>query len=123
MAPARVALVTDAMRAAGMPDGRYSLARLEVEVRRENGQRSARLASGALAGSLLTMDAAVRTMVREAGLSLEHALPLASTVPARALGLDGKGRIAAGADADLVELDDDLAAARVWIGGEELSRA
>src|SRR5688572_33026130 len=74
------------MRAAGMPDGRYALAALDVEVR----DGCARLANGALAGSLLTMDAAVRTMVREAGLPLDLVLPLASEVAARALGIDGR---------------------------------
>jgi N-acetylglucosamine-6-phosphate deacetylase len=52
---------------------------------------------------------------------LAAVLPLASTVPARALGLAGKGRLVAGADADLVELDDALRVARAWIGGEELA--
>lgn len=115
-APRRVALITDAMRAAGMPEGRYALARLDVEVR----DGSARLANGSLAGSLLTMDTAVRTMVFEAGVRLAQVLPLASEVPARALGLEAKGRIASGADADLVDLDDDLRAVRVWIAGESL---
>ena len=117
-APRRVALITDAIRAAGMPDGRYGLARLEVEVR----EGGARLPSGALAGSLLTMDAAVRTMVLGAGVRLALALPLASEIPALALGLAAKGRIAPGADADLVELDDDLRATRVWIAGDALEQ-
>ena len=112
-APRRVALITDAMRAAGMPQGRYALAGLDVEVR----DGSARLANGSLAGSLLTMDAAVRTMVLEAGVRLDQALPLASEVPASALGLAAKGRIVPGADADLVELDGELRAARTWIAG------
>jgi N-acetylglucosamine-6-phosphate deacetylase len=116
--PFRVALVTDAMRAAGMPDGRYRLARLEVDVH----GGTARLADGTLAGSLLTMAGAVRTMVREAGLPLPRVLPLATSVPARALGLAGRGAIAAGASADLVELDDELRAARVWIEGAEVAR-
>ena len=70
-APRRVALVTDAMRAAGMPDGRYALARLEVEVR----EGGARLPSGALAGSLLTMDAALRAMVLAAGVRSRWRFP------------------------------------------------
>jgi N-acetylglucosamine-6-phosphate deacetylase len=115
LAPQRVALITDAMRAAGMHDGRYTLARLDVEVH----DGCARLANGALAGSLLTMDAAVSTMARDAGLPLPQVLPLATQIPARALGLTGKG-IAAGGDADLVELDDGLRAARVWIAGGEV---
>jgi len=116
LAPQRVALITDAMRAAGMPDGRYTLARLDVEVR----DGCARLVSGALAGSLLTMDAAVRTMVRKAEMPLEFALPLASSVPAGELGLAKIGRIASGADADFTELDADLHSARVWIAGDVL---
>jgi N-acetylglucosamine-6-phosphate deacetylase len=113
--PERLALISDAIRAAGMPEGRYRLARLEVEV----AEGTARLAGGALAGSLLTMAGSVRTMVREAGVPLSRVLPLASAVPAAALGLAGHGRIAPGAPADLVELDDDLRAARVWIAGSE----
>jgi N-acetylglucosamine-6-phosphate deacetylase len=112
----RVALVTDAMRACGMPPGRYRLGDLEATV--EGG--TARLESGALAGSLLTMAGAVRTMVA-AGVPLARVLPLASTVPAGLLGLPGKGRIAAGADADLVELDEELRVVRIWIGGEEVA--
>ncbi len=118
-APRRVALITDAMRAAGMPEGRYALARLDVEVRDGN----ARLANGSLAGSLLTMDAAVRTMVFDAGVRLAQVLPLAAEVPARALGPTAQARIETDADADLVELDDDLRAARVWIGGREVPAA
>jgi N-acetylglucosamine-6-phosphate deacetylase len=117
--PFRVALVTDAMRAAGMPDGRYRLARLEVEVR----DGTARLPSGALAGSLLTMAGAVRTMVREAGLPLARVLPLASSVPGRALGLSSRGAIAAGAGADLVEREEELRATRGWIESVEMTRA
>ena len=113
----RVALVTDAMRACGMPPGAYRLARLEVRV--EDG--AARLPDGTLAGSLLTMAGAVRTMVHDAGVPLARVLPLASTVPAGLLGLPGKGRIAAGADADLVELDPELRVVRTWIAGEEVA--
>jgi N-acetylglucosamine-6-phosphate deacetylase len=112
----RVVLVTDAMRACGMPAGRYELGGLPVTV--EDG--AARLGDGTLAGSLLTMAAAVRTMVHAAGLPLVAVLPLAAAVPARALGLTRKGRIAGGFDADLVELDEALRVARVWIAGEEL---
>jgi N-acetylglucosamine-6-phosphate deacetylase len=66
------------------------------------------------------MAGAVRTMVA-AGVPLARVLPLASTVPAGLLGLPGKGRIAAGADADLVELDEDLRVVRTWIAGEEVA--
>src|SRR5262249_36172477 len=93
--PDRVCLITDAMRAAGMPHGAYRLGALDVTV----GEDGARLADRTLAGSVLTMAGAVRTMVERAGLPLASVLPLASTVPSRAMGLAGKGRIAHGADA------------------------
>jgi N-acetylglucosamine-6-phosphate deacetylase len=113
--PDRTCLITDAMRACGMPHGSYRLGPLDVTV----GAGGARLADGALAGSVLTMAGAVKTMVESAGLPLSEVLPLASAVPAHAMGLADKGRIAPHMDADLVELDDALEVTRVWIGGEE----
>ncbi|WP_036328405.1 N-acetylglucosamine-6-phosphate deacetylase [Microbispora sp. ATCC PTA-5024] len=102
----RTALITDAMAAAGMGDGRYPLGPMTVNV--ENGV--ARLAEGgAIAGSTLTMDVAFRRTVREVGLSLVDAALMASLTPARVLGLDGEiGSISVGKHADLVVLDDDL---------------
>jgi N-acetylglucosamine-6-phosphate deacetylase len=110
-----LALVTDAIDAAGRGDGRYRLGGREVVV--ADGQ--ARLAdNGALAGSTLTMDAAVRAAVREVGLPIEAASAAASGAPARVLGLGGRcGAIAAGLDADLVLLDDDLRVRRVMAQG------
>jgi N-acetylglucosamine-6-phosphate deacetylase len=102
---ARTALVTDAMPAAGMPPGAYALGGQRVHV----DERSARLACGTLAGSILTMDAAVRGAIRAAGASVTAALRMASEVPARLLGRDDKGALRAGADADLVLLDAGLA--------------
>ncbi|MEW9526896.1 N-acetylglucosamine-6-phosphate deacetylase [Microbispora sp. NPDC049125] len=104
--PDRAALITDAMAAAGMGDGRYPLGPMTVDV--ENGV--ARLSEGgAIAGSTLTMDAAFRRTVREVGLPLADAARMASLTPARVLGLDDRiGSIEAGKDADLVVLDDDL---------------
>lgn len=99
---ARAALITDAMSAAGMPDGSYDLGGLEVVV----SGGAARLASnGSIAGSTLTMDAALRQAVG-AGLSIVDAAVMASTTPASVLGLDK--RIAVGCDADLVVLDNSL---------------
>ena len=90
--PERVALVTDAIAAAGAPPGRYALAGVEVI---SDGQ-TARLADGTLAGSTLTLDRAVRMMAGLAGARLEDALAMASTVPAAAIGLADTGRIAVG---------------------------
>ena len=112
--PDRVALVTDAMQAAGLPDGDYALGEQQVVVR--GGE--ARNASGSLAGSTLTMDRAVRLCVREAGIPLIDALIMASATPAALLGIgEVTGRLAPGADADLVVLDEDLTAIGTMVGG------
>lgn len=113
----RAILVTDAMRAAGMPEGTYSLYQHQVTVR----DGAARLADGALAGSVLTMGQAVRNMIELAALPIEAVLPLATTIPARLLGIgDSKGRIAAGYDADLLVLSPRLDIERVIVRGIEI---
>ncbi|MDQ2749734.1 MAG: N-acetylglucosamine-6-phosphate deacetylase [Actinomycetota bacterium] len=104
--PGRLVLITDAMNAAGAGDGDYVLGEQQVQVR--GGQ--ARLAStGVLAGSLLTMDQAVRRAVLDSGLTVQAASAAASGNPARVLGISDRcGSIAAGRDADLIVLDEDL---------------
>ena len=99
--PDRSALVTDAMDAAGMPDGEYDLGGQAVIV----ADRVARLdRDGSIAGSTLTMDAALRRAVG-AGIPLPDASAMAATTPARALGLaDQVGALEAGLRADLVVL-------------------
>jgi N-acetylglucosamine-6-phosphate deacetylase len=110
--PRRTALITDAMAAAGMPDGEYELGGLKVVV----AEGAARLKeSGAIAGSTLTMDAALR-QAAGAGLSIVEAATMAATTPARVLGLDK--RLAPGCDADLVVLDTDLRVRRVMRAGQ-----
>ncbi|CAG0968742.1 MAG: N-acetylglucosamine-6-phosphate deacetylase [Anaerolinea sp.] len=97
-----IALITDAIQGAGMPDGAYELGGLAVTV--SNG--TATLSDGTLAGSVLTMDAGVRHMMNQAGASLVQVAQMSSTVPARQIGWgQHKGRIQAGYDADLVLLD------------------
>lgn len=108
-------LVTDAMRACGMPDGTYKLYEHDVLVR----DGAARLKDGALAGSVLTTDAAVRFMHRTVGLPLETVIPFATTHPARLLGChERKGRIVVGGDADLVILNRKLEVQAVMLRGE-----
>jgi N-acetylglucosamine-6-phosphate deacetylase len=109
------ALVTDAIDAAGVGDGRFELGGQEVIV--SDGE--ARLAAtGSLAGSTLTMDVALRNAVKVCGLSIERASAAASLVPARALRADHElGSIAPGKYADLVVLDDDLRVTGVMASG------
>jgi N-acetylglucosamine-6-phosphate deacetylase len=114
----RAALVTDAMAAAGMPDGAYELGGQTVVV----AGRVARLTTadgspGSIAGSTLTMDAALRRAVG-AGVSLVDAARMAATTPAQVLGLsEVLGALVPGLRADLVELDPDLTVRRVMRAG------
>jgi len=112
----RIALITDAMVAAGVGDGEYRLGALIVQVR----DGEARLTDGdSLAGSTLTMDNALRNAVRLAGVSLVDAAISASLTPARALGIaDRVGSLETGKQADLVVLDEDLRVASVMRKGE-----
>jgi N-acetylglucosamine-6-phosphate deacetylase len=109
--PERVTFVTDAIDAAGRPDGDYRLGAVPVTVR---GGR-ATTGDGHLAGSTLTLDIAVRNAVAW-GIPLPDALAMASTVPAGVLGLR-KGRIAPGYDADLTILDADLRPVGTLVAG------
>jgi N-acetylglucosamine-6-phosphate deacetylase len=113
--PDRLALVTDATAAAGMGDGTYPLGPMTVRV--EGGV--ARLADGgAIAGSTLTMDGAVRRGVFEADLPVTAVAMAAATNPARALGLQATtGAIAPGRTADVVVLGEDLTVRRVMRAG------
>ncbi|HET6301738.1 amidohydrolase family protein, partial [Microbacterium sp.] len=107
-------LVTDAMAAAGASDGRYELGGLEVEV----ADGVARLADGgAIAGSTLTQDRALRNVV-EAGVDFGAALTALSATPARAVGRRDLGRLGIGSVADAVLLDDALRVQHVWVAGE-----
>ncbi|XVV12332.1 N-acetylglucosamine-6-phosphate deacetylase [Actinoplanes sp. CA-131856] len=112
--PDKAALITDAMDATGMADGTYDLGGQEVTV----ADGVARLArNGSIAGSTLTMDVALRNTVA-AGVSLPDAVAMASTTPARVLGLaDQTGALEAGLSADLVVLNPDLTVKRVMRRG------
>jgi N-acetylglucosamine-6-phosphate deacetylase len=115
----RFALVTDAMEAAGRGPGTYRLGRREVEVR----DGRAELEHGLLAGSVLTMDAAVRNLVG-CGATLAQASHAASTAPARLLGRPDLGILRPGVPADITVLDDDLQVVRTLVrGGERFAAA
>ncbi|HIW35137.1 MAG TPA: amidohydrolase family protein, partial [Candidatus Paenibacillus intestinavium] len=113
----RVVLVTDAMAAAGMPDGEYLLGILPVIV--EGG--IARLKEGgSLAGSTLTMIKGFQYLIREVGVSIAEASRMASLNPARAIGIDEQyGSLEVGKRADLLLLDKELAMKSVFINGEQ----
>ena len=114
----RLYVVTDATAGAGMPDGDYPLGRYRATKRGD----TMRLADGSLAGSVLTMDRALRNLVA-IGLPLDAAARCCATLPAHWLGLADRGELRPGARADLVVLDGDLRVLEVVIGGCTLEDA
>jgi N-acetylglucosamine-6-phosphate deacetylase len=114
VAESRVAFVTDAISAAGLPDGNYGA-----------GDRMVRVIDGkvtladsqTIAGSTLTLDRAVQRAVERVGLSPVDAVRAATDVPAKTLGIPPP-RLAPGARADLVLFDDKWSLRRVWIDGQ-----
>jgi N-acetylglucosamine-6-phosphate deacetylase len=122
-APGRVALITDAMAAAGAADGTYRLGSLDVAVtdgvarlRQPDGS------PGSIAGSTLTLDHALRGATQLAGMSLPEAVAALTSVPARALGLDDRlGRLAPGYAADAVMLSEACEVRAVWGAGRRLA--
>ncbi len=114
--PRRLILISDSIRAAGLGDGEYDLGGETVRV--QNGVPR-RAYDGGLAGSTLTMDAALRNVMKFSNLSLAEALPMATSVPAEAMGWSGrKGVIRMGADADLVFLDEKFNVCLTMVRGQ-----
>ena len=110
-----ILLITDAMRAAGMPDGESSLGGLPVIVK----DGAARLASnGALAGSTLQVCDALRNVYEITGLPLEQLVRTTSLNQANSLGLTGLGRLEAGYCADIVILNDKFKVQKTFVDGE-----
>lgn len=118
-APHRIALVTDAIAAAGLQGGSFRLGSLDVEVL----DGVARLKeSGALAGSTLTQDQVLRNALRLAQIDEVAAVEALTLTPARALGLDTiLGRVSAGFFADLVILSHEWEVEQVWVSGTQIS--
>jgi len=108
----RVVLVTDATEAAAREEGEYAIAGVPVEVR----AGAVRNEQGVLAGSALTLDAAVRNACA-LGLDVAEVLVSVTAAPASLVGRPDLGRLQPGARADLVVLDDDLVVRETWLGG------
>lgn len=115
--PDKIVLITDALQAMGMGDGEYHFGGHQVSVV----EGVARLKDGTLASSTVTMNEALKNTV-ELGISLQDAVTMASRTPADLLGLSRKGRIAPGADADLVLLDEQFQVVWTMIGGRFIHR-
>jgi N-acetylglucosamine-6-phosphate deacetylase len=110
--PEKLMLITDAMRASGMPNGQYALGGQLATLK----DGVVTLSDGTLAGSVLTMHQAVKNAVK-CGLALEVALKLASSHPAQYLGLSDCGKIQKNTRADLVVLREDLSLEATYVGG------
>jgi N-acetylglucosamine-6-phosphate deacetylase len=115
--PENAVLITDAISATGMPDGRYRLGSLEVDV-----QDGKCMSGGKLAGSVLTMDRAVRNLSLFAEWELSLAVRAASRNPARAAQIRNKGNLVVGADADFVLLTPQGEVLRTFVGGVECAQ-
>jgi N-acetylglucosamine-6-phosphate deacetylase len=112
--PDRIVLVSDSVAFNGLPEGRYPWETREVLV----SDGAVRLEDGRLAGSCLSLDRAVRNMVRLGGAALPEAVRMASLNPAAVLGLEAKkGSIEPGKDADLILFDGDMTIRKVYIRG------
>lgn len=110
----RTVLITDAMRAAGMPDGKYDICGYDVEMK----GGVVRTASGGLAGSTLSLDAAVRNMVALAGIDAGTAIHMATLHPAAMIGVDDElGSLRVGKQANLIALDAGLQVQQTWVQG------
>jgi N-acetylglucosamine-6-phosphate deacetylase len=108
----RAVLVTDGLSAAGMPDGKYRLGTFEFTV---NGPRCE--SGGVLAGSVLTLDRAVRNIMQFASWNLEDSVRLASINPADVVNDDKRGRLAKGARADVAVLSPTGDVIKSFMGG------
>jgi N-acetylglucosamine-6-phosphate deacetylase len=113
----RTILVTDSIRATGLGDGEYRLGDHNVVVK----DGVARTTLGGLAGSTLTLNQAIKNMMRFCGLTISQAVAMATLTPATALGIsEHKGAIKPGMDADLVLADADLDVKMAFIHGENV---
>lgn len=115
----KLILITDAMRACLMEEGLYDLGGQEVIVR----NKEARLNNGALAGSVLTIDRAIKNFIHNHGIAMPDVVGMVSWNPARALGIEGrKGSIESGKDADMVLFNEDIEICTTIVNGRFVYR-
>lgn len=108
-----ILLITDAMRAKGYPEGESELGGQKVFVK----DKQARLENGSLAGSVLTFNDAFKNMIEFTGCTIEEAVRMSSLNQAREFGLDNKGLLKNGKDADIIILDETLNVTQTILGG------
>lgn len=116
--PEHISIITDSMRAKGMPEGKSELGGQTVIVK----DKQARLEDGTLAGSVLTYDDAFRNMIKFTNCPIEHAVLMSSVNQATEFQLTTKGGIAAGKDADFNLLDEDLNIVSTYSFGQLFNR-
>ena len=109
-------LITDSNVGAGLPPGEYD-SPWGYKVRTAPGQGVRHSTLNFLAGSALTMNIGMKNLLQWLDLPTEQVWAMGTLNPARLLGLASKGRIAVGADADLVLWDDKLQPMKTWVGG------
>lgn len=115
----KVILITDAMRACLMEEGLYDLGGQKVTVR----NNEARLSNGALAGSVLTIDRAIRNFIHNHGIALQEVVRMVSLNPAAAIGIDDKkGSIEKGKDADMVLFNEGIEVCETIVKGKTVHR-
>lgn len=114
----RMILISDSMRATGMPDGQYTLGGLDVKVR---GNHATLVSDGALAGSVTTLPDCMRIAVKQMGILLETAVACATANPARSLGIyEQYGSITPGKHGNVVLLDEELRLKGVMKDGKKI---
>ncbi|XP_058129812.1 N-acetylglucosamine-6-phosphate deacetylase isoform X1 [Anopheles ziemanni] len=114
--PEGLILVTDAISAMGLAEGRHRIGQMEIEIR---AGRAYVAGTNTLCGSIAPMDECIRFFKKASSCSIEYALEAASLHPALCVGIEKrKGTLEYGADADFVMLDDELIVKSTWIAGE-----
>lgn len=111
----KLILITDSLEAAGLEDGKYRLGNQDVYVK----SGEARLINGALAGSIVSMNTAVKNAYNHLGLTINEAVNLASYNPAQSLGENDIGQIKEGCIADIIFFNDQFEIQKTIVNGEE----